>query len=49
MIIQKMMLISLLVINVMLLMSLVAYIALKIYIWKHEDDIPNKEEWKLMD
>lgn len=49
MIIQKIMLISLLVINIMLLVSLVAYMTLKFYMWKHEDEPPTKSEWKIME
>ena len=49
MIIQKIMLISLLVINVMLLISLVAYMTLKFYMWKHKNDPPTKNEWKILE
>jgi len=49
MIIQKIMLISLLVINIMLLISLVAYMTLKFYMWKHKNDPPTKNEWKILE
>lgn len=49
MIIQKIMLVALLIINVLLLLSVAAYIALRFYMWKHKDELPTKSEWKIME
>ena len=49
MIFQKILLIMILIINILLLMSLVAYVGCLIHLHRTKDIPPTKEEWKVMD
>ena len=46
--IMKLFLITLLIVNIAALVALGFIMFCRIYNWKHKNDPPTKEEWKLM-
>ena len=47
--IEKIILITLLIFCLMMCVALAMSLAARIYVWKHKDELPTKNEWKILE